>query len=53
MSVDRSKAPKFSLPTEFALPAPQHFQLGCASSEKKEKRNLTKNKANKINKTWV
>jgi len=32
MSVDRSKAPKFSLPTEFALPAPQHFQLGCASS---------------------
>jgi predicted Zn-dependent peptidase len=32
MSVDRSKAPQFSLPTEFALPAPQQFQLGCGSS---------------------
>jgi zinc protease len=32
MSVDRSKAPQFSLPTEFALPAPQQFQLDCGSS---------------------
>ena len=27
MALDRSKAPQFSLPTEFALPAPQEFQL--------------------------
>ena len=32
MSLDRSKAPQFSLPTEFALPAPQQFQLGTGSS---------------------
>jgi len=31
MSVDRSKAPQFSLPTEFALPAPQQFKLGSGS----------------------
>ena len=31
MSVDRSKAPQFSLPTEFALPAPQQFKLGIGS----------------------
>jgi len=31
MSVDRSKAPQFSLPTEFALPAPQQFKLGSES----------------------
>ncbi len=27
MSIDRSKAPQFSLPSEFTLPAPQQFQL--------------------------
>ncbi|MDA1267597.1 MAG: pitrilysin family protein [Bacteroidetes bacterium] len=32
MSVDRFKAPQFSLPTEFALPAPQQFQLSKGSS---------------------
>ena len=32
MAVDRSKAPQFSLPTEFALPAPQQFQLGSGSN---------------------
>ena len=32
MFLDRSKAPQFSLPTEFALPAPQQFQLGTGSS---------------------
>lgn len=32
MAVDRSRAPQFSLPTEFALPAPQKLQLGCGSS---------------------
>ena len=32
MSLDRSKAPQFSLPTEFALLAPQQFQLGTGSS---------------------
>lgn len=31
MSVDRSKAPQFSLPTEFSLPAPQQFKLGSGS----------------------
>lgn len=31
MSVDRSKAPQFSLPTEFALPAPQQFKLGSGT----------------------
>ncbi len=32
MALDRSKAPQFSLPTEFALPAPQQFQLAGGSS---------------------
>jgi predicted Zn-dependent peptidase len=32
MSVDRSKAPQFSLPTEFSLPAPQQFKLGSGST---------------------
>jgi predicted Zn-dependent peptidase len=32
MSVDRSKAPQFSLPTEFTLPAPQQFKLGTGST---------------------
>lgn len=32
MAVDRSKAPQYSLPTEFALPAPQEFQLSRGSS---------------------
>jgi predicted Zn-dependent peptidase len=31
MSLDRSKAPQFSLPTEFELPAPQQFKLGNGS----------------------
>jgi predicted Zn-dependent peptidase len=31
MSVDRSKAPQFSLPTQFALPAPQQFKLETGS----------------------
>ncbi len=32
MALDRSKAPQFSLPTEFTLPAPQQFQLAGGSS---------------------
>jgi predicted Zn-dependent peptidase len=32
MPVDRSKAPYFSLPSEFALPAPQQFRLRTGSS---------------------
>ena len=32
MAVDRSKAPPFSLPTEFTLPAPRQFQLTSGSS---------------------
>ncbi|MCM0041510.1 MAG: insulinase family protein [Algoriphagus sp.] len=32
MSVDRSKAPQFSLPSEFALLAPQQFQLRTGST---------------------
>jgi predicted Zn-dependent peptidase len=32
MALDRSKAPHFSLPTEFALPAPLQFQLGSGSN---------------------
>lgn len=32
MSIDRSKAPQFSLPSEFALPAPQQFQLGTGNT---------------------
>lgn len=32
MSIDRSKAPEFSLPTEFNLTAPQQFQLSLGSS---------------------
>lgn len=32
MALDRSKAPQFSLPTEFALPAPQQFQLAGGSN---------------------
>lgn len=32
MSIDRSKAPQFSLPSEFVLPAPQQFQLNGGSS---------------------
>ena len=32
MSVDRSKAPQFSLPTEFSLPAPQQFKRGSGST---------------------
>jgi predicted Zn-dependent peptidase len=32
MSVDRSKAPQFYLPTEFSLPAPQQFKLGSGST---------------------
>lgn len=27
MSLDRSKAPSFTLPSEFSLPSPQHYQL--------------------------
>ena len=32
MAVDRSKAPQFSLPTEFTLVAPQQFQLSTGST---------------------
>lgn len=32
MSIDRSKAPQFSLPSEFVLPAPQQFQLSTGSA---------------------
>ncbi len=32
MAIDRSKAPQFSLPSEFALPAPQQFNLGNGST---------------------
>ena len=32
MALDRSKAPQFSLPTEFTLPAPQQFRLADGSS---------------------
>ena len=32
MALDRSKAPQFSLPTEFTLPSPQQFQLAGGSS---------------------
>jgi predicted Zn-dependent peptidase len=32
MSLDRSKAPQFSLPSEFTLPAPQQFQLSTGST---------------------
>ncbi len=32
MSIDRSKAPQFSLPSEFALPAPQQFLLSTGST---------------------
>ena len=32
MALDRSKAPQFSLPTEFALLAPQQFQLAGGSN---------------------
>jgi predicted Zn-dependent peptidase len=32
MSIDRSKAPQFSLPSEFVLPAPQQFQLSKGST---------------------
>jgi predicted Zn-dependent peptidase len=31
MSIDRSKAPQFSLPSEFTLPAPQQFQLSMGN----------------------
>lgn len=32
MSLDRSKAPQFSFPSEFTLPAPQQFKLNNGSS---------------------
>ena len=32
MAVDRSKAPQFSLPSEFALTAPQQFKLSTGST---------------------
>jgi zinc protease len=32
MAIDRSKAPQFSLPSEFALVAPQQFQLSTGST---------------------